>query len=217
MDSIFLSLNGKPKLLRTGSGCPLVSLALARNTQKFSIKKPAALRAKLTDKKTGVGNAIQSLSREMNQACIWVYFRTDENLTWAPHPRIQEGRDCFLCWYCANPIGPEMLPAASGEADPCPSSCLATALDCREPPALPAQAHSATKALLSRALPRSGSRRICFSVDLQRFVAGTFQLNFLCGSSSSHALYIAAISISEKSPFGMFYGLFSVLRQFRKL
>lgn len=66
MDSIFLSLNGKPKLLRTGSGCPLVSLALARNTQKFSIKKPAALRAKLTDKKTGVGNAIQSLSREMN-------------------------------------------------------------------------------------------------------------------------------------------------------
>lgn len=43
VDSIFLSLNGKQKLLRTGSGCPLLALALALNTQKFSIKKTAAL------------------------------------------------------------------------------------------------------------------------------------------------------------------------------
>lgn len=43
VDSIFLSLNGKPKLLRRGNGCPLVSLALALNTEEFSMKKTASL------------------------------------------------------------------------------------------------------------------------------------------------------------------------------
>lgn len=43
MDSIFLSLNGKSKLLRRGSGCSLASLALALDTQKFNMMKTAAL------------------------------------------------------------------------------------------------------------------------------------------------------------------------------
>lgn len=141
-----------------------------------------------------------------------MYFRTDKNLSWALYPRIQEGGECFLFWHCANPTGPQMLAGAPREAEPCPSSCLATALACRShQPSLP-KLTQLQRALLSIALPRSSSRRIFFSVDLQRFVAGTFKLNFLCGSSSSCALYIAAISIPEKSPFGMFYGLFPVLR-----
>lgn len=43
MGNIFLSLNGKTKLVRRGSGCPLVSLAFALNTQKINLKKTAAL------------------------------------------------------------------------------------------------------------------------------------------------------------------------------
>jgi len=50
------------------------------------------LRAKLIDEKMGAGNAIQSISREINQACIWLSFRIGENPAWARHPDSEEPR-----------------------------------------------------------------------------------------------------------------------------
>lgn len=63
MDDIFLSLNGKPELHRRSSGCPLVRLAHALNTQKNQCKENSSfiLGAKLIDEKIGTGNVIQSI------------------------------------------------------------------------------------------------------------------------------------------------------------
>lgn len=78
------------------------------------------MRANLIDERMGAGNAIQSISREINQACTGGWFRTEENPAWALHPGTEEPRrwELLPCRYTSKPTGPPLPPAAPGGGRP---------------------------------------------------------------------------------------------------